>query len=259
MAALQSLNTTNKTLTMTQNRISTGMRVGNAKDNSSSWAIATAMRGDVSGYKAISENLALSTSTVSVARSGAETVTGLLNQIKEKVVQANGTGVDTAKIQDDVDQLIAQIDNVVNAAEINGLNYINGGTTVDILASMDRSGGTLAVQSITLNEADLTSATLLGAAFDVTAATALDTVETAIATAISAAAEFGSVQNRLEIQSDFVKALTDALSEGVGSLVDANMEEEAARLSSLQVQQQLGIQSLSIANSAPQSILALFR
>jgi len=259
MAALQSLNSTNKSLAMTQNRISTGMRVSNAADNSSSWAIATAMRGDVSGYKAISDNLALSTSTVSVARSGAETVGGLLNQIKEKVVQANGTGVDTAKIQDDVDQLISQIDSVVNAAEINGLNYINGGTTVDILASMDRSGGTLAVQNITLNEADLTATGLAINTLNVTSATALDDVEAAIATAVSAAAEFGSVQNRLEIQGDFVKALTDALSEGVGSLVDANMEEEAARLSALQVQQQLGIQSLSIANSSPQSILSLFR
>lgn len=259
MAALQSLNSTNKSLAMTQNRISTGMRVSNASEDSSSWAIATAMRGDVSGYKAISDNLALSTSTVSVARSGAETVNGLLNQIKGKVVQATGTGVDTAKIQDDVDQLVAQIDSVVNAAEINGLNYINAAGTQDILASMDRSGGTLAVQNITLNTVDLTAAGLGVDTLDVTAATALDDVEAAITATTDAAAEFGAVQNRLEIQSDFVKSLTDALNEGVGSIVDANMEEEAARLSALQVQQQLGIQSLSIANSAPQSILSLFR
>jgi flagellin len=124
---------------------------------------------------------------------------------------------------------------------------------------MDRSTGTLAVQTITVNGNDLTTATLGIDTLDVTSATALDDIETAIGTAVDAAAEFGSVQNRLEIQSDFVKALTDALSEGVGSLVDANMEEEAARLSALQVQQQLGVQSLSIANQAPQSILALFR
>jgi flagellin len=260
MAALQSINNTNRSLATTQNRISTGLRVENAKDNSSSWAIATAMRGDVSGFKAISENLALSTSAISVAREGAEAVSGLLNQIKEKVVQANGTGVDTAKIQDDVDQLIAQVDSVVNAAEFNGINLLNGVTaSVDLLASMDRSGGTLAVQTITVNGSDLTAATLAIDTLDVTAATALDDIEAAIATAVSGAAEFGSVQNRLEIQSDFMTALTDALSAGVGSLVDANMEEEAARLSALQVQQQLGVQSLSIANSAPQSILALFR
>jgi len=67
MQALQSINSTNRSLATTQNRISTGLRVANSKDNSSSWAIATAMRGDVSGFKAISENLALSTSAISVA------------------------------------------------------------------------------------------------------------------------------------------------------------------------------------------------
>lgn len=260
MQALQSINSTNRSLAVTQNRISTGLRVDSAKANSSSWAIATAMRGDVSGFKAISDNLALSTSSISVARKGSESVSDLLNKIKEKVIQASGTGVDTAKIQDDVDQLIAQVDSVVNAAEFNGSNLLNGSTaSVDLLASMDRSSGTLAVQTITVNGSDLTTATLGIDALDVTSATALDDIETAIGTAVDAAAEFGAVQNRLEIQSDFVKALTDALSEGVGSLVDANMEEEAARLSALQVQQQLGVQSLSIANQAPQSILALFR
>jgi flagellin len=262
MAALQSINSTNRSLATTQNRISTGLRVENAKDNSSSWAIATAMRGDVQGFKAISENLALSTSAISVAREGAETVASLLNQIKEKVIQANGTGVDTAKIQDDVDQLLGQINSVANAAEFNGTNFIKATPdSANLLASMDRSGGTLAVQTIAVTGQDLTTAAtgLNIAALDVTAAGALASVETAISTASDAAAQFGSVQMRLEIQSDFVKALTDALSAGVGSLVDANMEEEAARLSALQVQQQLGVQSLSIANSAPQSILALFR
>ena len=260
MQALQSINTTNRSLATTQNRISTGLRVSNAKDNSSSWAIATAMRGDVSGFKAISENLALSTSSISVARTGAETVTDLLNKIKEKVVQANGTGVDTAKIQSDVDQLLQQIDSVANAAEFNGTNFIKATPdSANLLASMDRSSGTLAVQTIAVTGSDLTTTGMSVNALDVTSATALSDVETAISTSSDAAAQFGSVQNRLEIQSDFVTALADALTAGVGSLVDANMQEEAARLSALQVQQQLGVQSLSIANQAPQSILTLFR
>jgi flagellin len=262
MQALQSINTTNRNLATTQNRISTGLRVSNAKDDSSSWAIATAMRGDVSGFKAISENLALSTSSISVARTGAETVTDLLNKIKAKVVQANGTGVDTAKIQDDVDQLLSQIDSVANAAEFNGTNFIKATPdSANLLASMDRSSGTLTVQTIAVTGSDLTTAAtgLNITGLDVTSATALSDIETAISTSSAAAAQFGSVQNRLEIQSDFVTALADALTVGVGSLVDANMQEEAARLSALQVQQQLGVQSLSIANQAPQSILTLFR
>ncbi|MCZ4261394.1 flagellin [Limimaricola sp. G21655-S1] len=91
------------------------------------------------------------------------------------------------------------------------------------------------------------------------AASALGTIETLIDTAIDAASAFGSVQGRIETQADFISQLTDSLKAGIGSLVDADMEETSARLQALQVQQQLGVQSLSIANQAPQSIMSLFR
>jgi flagellin len=267
MAALQTLNATNKALNTTQNRISSGMRVESAKDNSSSWSIATTMKGDVSGFKAIADNLALSESTVSVAREASETVSDLLTQIKSKIVLANSSSVDTGKIQDDIDQLVDQITNVVGAAQFNGVNLVDSGSAVDLLASLDRSGATVTVSNISFNEQDLRTAAGGGlaaiTAIDVTtaagAAAGLATIETAIGVAVDAAASFGAVQGRVSIQRDFVSALTDAMTAGVGSLVDANMEEEAARLTALQTQQQLGIQGLSIANAAPQNILALFR
>ena len=91
------------------------------------------------------------------------------------------------------------------------------------------------------------------------ATNALGAIDDLIQTSIDAAAAFGSAQTRIETQSNFVSKLTDSLKTGIGSLVDANMEEASARLQALQVQQQLGVQSLSIANQAPQSILSLFR
>ncbi|MES2435842.1 MAG: flagellin [Pseudomonadota bacterium] len=101
------------------------------------------------------------------------------------------------------------------------------------------------------------------ASIDVTtssgAATALGSIEAMVQTSIDAASEFGSSQKRIEIQSDFVGKLSDALKSGIGTLVDADMEETSARLQALQVQQQLATQSLSIANQQPQNILALFR
>jgi flagellin len=267
MAALQSLNATNKSLQTTQNRISTGLRVESAKDDSSSWAIATTMRSDVSAFKAIGDNLALSDSTVAVARSAAEEVAKVLDTIKGKIALANSSSVDAAKIQDDIDQYVAEIGNIVTAAQFNGVNLLDSAANVDLLASLDRSGATVTVSNISFAEQDLRTAAGGGLAaltsIDVTttanAATALTTIETAISTVTAAAAVFGSVGNRLSIQRDFVSALTDALTTGVGSMVDANMEEESARLSALQVQQQLGIQALSIANSAPQNVLSLFR
>jgi flagellin len=91
------------------------------------------------------------------------------------------------------------------------------------------------------------------------AALALGSIESMLQTSIDAAAEFGSVQTRIDIQSDFVGKLSDALTAGIGTLVDADMEEASARLQALQVQQQLGIQALTIANQQPQNLLSLFR
>ncbi|WP_417740844.1 flagellin [Salipiger sp.] len=88
---------------------------------------------------------------------------------------------------------------------------------------------------------------------------ALDGIEGLLQTAIDSAAAFGSVQGRIETQTDFISSLIDSLKSGIGTLVDADMEEASARLQALQVQQQLGVQALSIANQAPQSLLSLFQ
>ncbi len=91
------------------------------------------------------------------------------------------------------------------------------------------------------------------------ASQALGSIENLLQTSIDAASAFGSSQSQIDIQSEFVGKLSDALKSGIGSMVDANMEETSARLQALQVQQQLATQSLSMANQQPQNILSLFR
>ncbi|MGF1500258.1 MAG: flagellin [Paracoccaceae bacterium] len=91
------------------------------------------------------------------------------------------------------------------------------------------------------------------------AANALSAIEGYIQNAVDAQAQLGTTEKRLEIQDDFMNSLIDSFKAGIGSLVDADLEEASARLQSLQVQQQLGIQALSIANQQPQNLLALFR
>ncbi len=129
------------------------------------------------------------------------------------------------------------------------LNFTNGGgndLTVSGQFTNAGAGGLGALSSIDVSTSG-------------GAAAALGTVETLIDTSIDAAAAFGSAQGRIETQQDFVSKLTDSFKSGIGSMVDADMEETSARLQALQVQQQLATQSLSIANQAPQSILSLFR
>lgn len=506
MVALQTLKSINNDLSKTQSMISTGKEVGSAKDNSAVWAISKVMESDVKGFKAISESLSLGESSVAVARNGAETVTDLLTDMKEKIVAAQGENVDRTKLQDDINALTQQIGSIVGASQFNGLNLLKGTDDVNVLSSLDRNGsGEVTSSNIVVSRQDLSSdagvfgtgadlspnvAAVTGAAntagagggefsssgnsmtialaaptagasntyslqvagetvtftsaatgntpasvaggltaalnaagiegisaqvttgtitltstsafddvevnfsttdtavtanvngagagtagagftdqtiaarastvtFDATAnvaegdgyrvsiggvaydyiagkgetsedvarglksvidgagianvstrvtqnsttnewvlqldndgadlslaatgaaggeatgglvgldridvttsegvTAALSNIETMINTTIDAAAAFGSSQGRIETQTDFISKLTDSLKSGIGALVDANMEETSARLQALQVQQQLGVQSLSIANQAPQTILSLFR
>lgn len=135
-----------------------------------------------------------------------------------------------------------------NGAAITIANNSGAGVTS---ATTTGSGGTVGGGLELLSKVDVS--TLDGAKASLAA------FESLIQTSIDAAASFGSVEGRISIQNDFVSSLSDSLKSGIGSLVDANMEEASARLQALQVQQQLGVQSLSIANQAPQSILSLFR
>lgn len=158
MVALQTLKSINMNLNKTQAEISTGKMVGSAKDNASVWAISKVMESDVKGFKGISDSLALGSSTIAVARQAAETVTDLLTEMKKKIVAAQQDNVDRVKLQTDVESLRDQITSVVGAAQFNGLNLVNGTqTSVDVLASLDRSATGVTASSITVDAQDLST------------------------------------------------------------------------------------------------------
>jgi len=264
MVALQTLRNINSNLSQTQSEISTGKTISSAQDNSAVWAISKIMESDVGGFKAISDSLNLGQSTVAVASAGASQITDLLGQMKEKVIAATGENVDHAKITADVGELKNQISSIINAAQFNGANLLNtAGGDITVLSSLDRdAAGTVTASNITVTSVDF-QANLNLAGIDVStsanADTSLGAMETLIQTAVDGAAALGASQSRIENQSKFVSKLTDAMKSGIGSLIDADMEEASARLQALQVQQQLGVKSLSIANQGAQSILSLFR
>ena len=264
MVALQTLKSINSSLAQTQGEIATGKSISSAKDNSAVWAISKVMESDVSGFNAISDSLSLGQATVAVASAGAEQITDLLTQMKEKVVAATGENVDHTKIAADVTELKNQITSVIAASQFNGANLLNtAGGDVTILSSLDRdAAGTVTASNITVASVDFEAGLDL-TTIDVSTAAAADTslaaIETLIQSAVDGTAALGASQKRVEDQGNFVSKLTDAMKSGIGALVDADMEEASARLQALQVQQQLGVQSLSIANQGAQSILSLFR
>ncbi|WP_164660752.1 flagellin [Tropicibacter sp. Alg240-R139] len=264
MVALQTLKSINSDLTSTQNAISTGKEVAMAKDNSAIWAISKVMESDVSGFKAVSESLSLGESTVAVASAGAEQITNILNEMKEKVVAATGENVDNAKITADVDQLKAQITSIIGASQFNGSNLLNtAGGDITVLSSLDRdAAGAVTAQNITVASVDFEAGldlTTIDVSSAANAEASIDDMETLIQAAVNGAAALGASAKRIGDQNEFVGKVSDAMKSGIGSLVDTDMEAASARLKALQTQQQLGVQALSIANTAPQSVMSLFR
>ena len=264
MVALQTLKSINKDLAHTQNAISTGKDIAGAKDNSSIWAISKVMESDVSGFKAVSDSLALGESTVAVALAGAEQITNILNEIKEKVVAATGENVDHTKLGNDVTELTNQVTSIIDASQFNGMNLLNDDAVdLTVLSSIDRdNAGAVTASNITVSSVDFTSNLDLSdidVSDSTTAEASIAAIEAHIQTAVDGAAALGASSKRISDQSEFVGKVMDAMTSGIGSLVDADMEATSAKLQALQTQQQLGVQALSIANQAPQTILQLFR
>jgi len=317
MTALQTLSSINKNLSVTQSRISTGLRVAEAADNAAYWSIATTMRSDNKANSVVQDALALGAAKVDTAYTAMNKSIEVVDQIKEKVLLAkNSSEVDRAKIQTEISELQEQLKDSIANASYAGSNLLHtdaaddtGSTGTDpddpaddvaesnkfsVISSYSRaSDGTVKTGSISFNlsetrlidaggansgilDTNFTYSESSSGAGDGGTANILDLdvtklssdgqfdevlsgVETALGSMAASASTLGAAKSRIDLQSDFVKSLSDAIDRGIGALVDADMNEESSRLAALQTQQQLAIQSLSIANSNAQNILALFR
>jgi len=262
--ALQNLNKTSGQLSTVQSRINTGLKVGSAKDDAATFAIAQTLRGDVSGLNAVKSSLDRSQSTIDVAIAAGEAVSDLLIQLKEKAVAAKDSGLDSASrtsLNNDFAQLRDQITSIVTNAEFNGTNVVKSGGSAITAITNDTGSNTITVaaQDLSLGGGKVTITATQGIATATTAAAAVTAIESSIANVNTSLSELGSGANRLELQGNFVNQLSDAIEVGIGNLVDADLAKESANLQSLQVKQQLGLQALSIANQAPSTVLGLFR
>ncbi|MBL4538567.1 MAG: flagellin [Oceanicaulis sp.] len=265
MIALQNLNQTNKDLQQVQQRINTGLAISSAKDNGGVFAIAQSMRADVAGYSAVGQSLDLAQSTVDVALAAGEAISDLLVEMKEKALAGADSSLDTASrsaLNEDFKALRDQIGTIVANAEFNGTNLIDGSQTggISALANADGSN-TLDIDQEVMSLGGTNVTVAATASFDTSAAASglVATIETSLDNLNTALAKLGTGSKSLEVHKSFVGKLSDALEKGIGNLVDADLAKESARLQSLQVKQQLGTQALSIANSAPSSILGYFR
>ena len=281
MAALQALNETSKGLSVVQSRINSGLNVASTKDDSAAFTIAQGLRGDLGGLKAVNSSLSRAKSVADVAVAGAEQISDVVNQMKTLAKQASDGGISDESrdaYNKDFTALRDQISTIVDSSEFNGTNLLKtGGGTVSALQSLtNKATGTdtydpdtlsIANQEIDLPATETASAGVgtgvLGQDSEIdTAAKAkamVDTLDTLGSSLNTKLSDLGSGSRKIDAQMTFTSKLSDAIESGVGKLVDADLAKESAKLQALQVKQQLGVQALSIANQAPQTITSLFR
>ncbi|MCA1972140.1 MAG: flagellin protein FlaA [Caenispirillum sp.] len=155
MTALRVLEQTNNSLSKTQNRIATGLKVGSAKDNASFWAVSTTMKADVNSLKAVGDNLSLADNSLGVARTGAEQIAKLIDTIKSKTTAAQEGSIDKAALQADIDAALAQIGEITKSANFNGVKLLEESTDVRLLSSIGRSGSNVDASYISFRSQDL--------------------------------------------------------------------------------------------------------
>jgi flagellin len=261
--ALRTLNSVNRNLDTIQNRVSTGLKVSGALDDASNFSIAQGIRGELKGLAAVTQGLNNAKGIGQVAVAGATGLSNLLTDVRQKLTELSNEGITTAQrtiLTSDFNQLLSQAANFIDNAVFNGVNLLDTtGASSDINTLSNLNGGTL-----TLSAQDLRTTTVSLAGVSVGTASAAQAVianqySNLESVVNSALGSLGAEVRALNLQTSFIEQISDATEEGLGNIVDADLARESAALTALQVQQQLSIQTLGIANQRPQSLLGLFR
>jgi flagellin len=292
--ALQNLNVTGSDLAISQKRISTGLRVSDALDNGAVFAIAQGLRSDISAITTVNGQLGAAKGALSVATAAATGVSNTLIEIRSVLVQLadqNVTGNARVQLNAQYTTLFDAVTNYVGGSLYNGSSLLYsisaaGGTSSAVSHQTKFAPGvydnyqpgvtfsflapanSVVIQDVSANQFTIQAQDLQSYVIN-----KLTNVTDATGASILLAGNFASAQNFvgtalnsfaastkfLDNQITFNTSLSDATTQGLGSLVDADLAKESARLQSLQIKQQLGTQSLGIANQTPQSLLALFR
>ena len=261
LLALRNLNQTNRELATTQARISTGLKINSAIDDASNFAISQGIRSDIQAISAITQGLNNSKGIGKVALAGATSISDLLADIRSKLTEMSNAGVTTAQraiLTDDFNGLMSQVGNFISNSTFNGQNLLtDSSSNISTVSNLTGSVLSLDAQDLQTTAETLASATVSTASDNQSVITTeFLSLQTAVNTALGA---LGADIRAMELQTDFLIEISDATEEGLGSIVDADMARESARLTSLQIRQQLGVQVSGIANKSPQALLALFQ
>jgi flagellin len=265
LIALQNLNTTNSQMSITQKRVSTGYRVADAKDDGGAFAVAQAVRSDVAGVIAVGEQLGGVKGSLQTTFASLSVVSDTMKQVRAVLTRLADAAISADQrvtYEQQYELLAAQVASFVDDAFYNGRTLLSTDANAgggNITAIRNESGATFTINAVdgdTLKMPATAPTSSAQATTWIVSGGDFDNVDRAISTALN---EFGSSMAFVDNQIKYNSQKVDAMEGGLGALVDADLAKESSTLEALKVRQQLGVQTLGLANQGPQVLLGLFR
>ncbi|MCZ8277288.1 MAG: flagellin [Acetobacteraceae bacterium] len=265
LIALQSLNNTNAQMSVTQKRVSTGYRVADARDDGGAFAVAQAVRSDVAGVIAVGEQLGGVKGILQTTFAALSVVSDTMKQVRAVLTRLADSAISADQRATYVQQyelLAEQVQSFVDDAFYNGRTLLSTVATAgggSLTAIRNESGATFTINAVdgaTLKMPATAPTSAAQATSWIVSGGDFDDVDRAISTALN---EFGSSMAFVDNQIKYNVQKVDAMETGLGALVDADLAKESSTLEALKVRQQLGVQTLGLANQGPQVLLGLFR
>ncbi len=271
--ALESLNTTNADLSVVQKQISTGYRVADATDDGAAYAVAQSIRGTIGALTTANQQLGNTTGLLSTTLTGLNSVSNDLISARDVLVNLASPTISTTERSNYAQQYTSwtsQIKNTLTDSTYQGQTLIGGlGTQKATAANViyDENADTYSIASFGASAFyhAITLTALIGSSTS-TAIASIQALVTATGAFLTQANSIGTYLNTYGAASTYISAQVtfnsdkiDALNTGLGALVDADLAQESAKLQSLQIQQQLATQAITIANQSPQVLLSLVK
>ena len=262
-AALNSLRDINKQIAVSQKRIATGLKVASASDNASVWATATKLKSESSANATITSALSTSQSKAKGAVSVLDSIAAVYGKIKDTLALGYNPSADYGSIDSQVLGYQNQITNLIASANFGGANWLNAAVSESVTTSVSGSTATSSTFAIStaFNAATdvAAAAATLTTASGANATTNIGLINAALKSVTEYSTKISGWADNMDTVKSTLKIVDDVRKTAISELIDADMEEEAARVTALQTQQQLAYQALSIGNSASQNILRLFQ
>jgi flagellin len=272
MVALQSLQNTQTQLAVTQKQISTGFRVADSTDDGAAYAIAQNIRSTVGALTSANQQLGNTQGLLQTTQSGLNNISNMMSSMRDVLVKLSDGSVqgnDRSNYISQYQSMACNVETFVKDASYNGKTLIGditgstGAPPTRVAVARNENGATYGIQTFSgsaiFGSISFTSTALTGAATVAALITATGTFLNIQNTVGKDLNTVGNSINYVNHQITYNNDKINSLNAGLGSLVDADLAKESAQLTALQIRQQLGTQALSMANSAPQSLLSLFK